>query len=95
MTDQDETPAADEAQVRCGVCGTVFAGRAELAAHRPTDPAATAPEPPEPRPPHADSWPAGMHQCIRPEALKMTHGPGGAWVLPAPPPENCRAPTRA
>ena len=73
----------DDEQVRCGVCGTVFAGRREMAAHRPTDPAATAPEPPAARPPHAAAWPAGMHECLAPGALGMTRGPGLAWILPA------------
>lgn len=87
MTEQDQAPQPaqpDDAQVRCGVCSTVFVGRRALAAHRPTDPAATYPDPPKPRPDHARGWPEGMHECIRPEALKMIHGPGGAWILPPP-----------
>jgi hypothetical protein len=73
---------SESEQIRCGVCGTVFVGRRAMAAHRPTDPEATAPEPPAERPLHAAAWPGGMHQCIPPETLGMTHGPGGAWILP-------------
>lgn len=89
MTEQQQQPGGppdpdDQEQIRCGACGTVFAGRAAFAAHRPTDPAATGPEAPAPMPPHAAGWPAGMHECIRPETLKLVHGPGGAWILPPP-----------
>lgn len=84
MSEQDETLQPDTAQIRCGVCGTVLAGRRAFAAHRPTDPAATYPDPPADRPPHAVSWPEGMHQCVPPETLGMVHGPGGAWLLPSP-----------
>ena len=69
-------------QVRCQVCGTVFASGAEMALHRPTDPAATAPLAPAERPAEQAAWPEGMHQCRAPEALGLVHGPGGAWTQP-------------